>query len=364
MSHSTENILDLDSKIRKSLNEENDYLLTDYKEKLLNLQKNITTKHLSDTMRRDIADNIKDLKYKIDQINACDKLNLYIAETAHLLYAYKQILDKPIKLCFTGKSPTRNREKDIIIRNYIKIAKKYSNLVIKDLPRMFRYRCGNCNNKKVFEVVDGCIYICLNCGSEIFMIFKSARSYEDLERINLSKKYTYNRRVHFRDCINQYQGKQNTTIPDEVFKKLTEEFRVHHLLVDDNTVSNNIRFQNITKEHIYMFLKDLSYTKHYENVNLIHYKLTGIEPDNISHLEELLLYDFDLLTKAYDTLFKPKQDSVRKNFINIQFVLYKLLKKHNHPCKRSDFTSLKTTQIQFTHNDLCKRCFNFLGWDF
>ncbi len=54
----------------------------------------------------------------------------------------------------------------------------------------------------------------------------------------------------------------------------------------------------------YFFLKELGYTKHYEDTILIHYTLTGKRPDNIEHLEEKLMADFDKLTEQYDLLFK------------------------------------------------------------
>ena len=45
----------------------------------------------------------------------------------------------------------------------------------------------------------------MNCGitKEIFCY---TSSYKDTERANISSKYMYDRKVHFRDCINQYQG--------------------------------------------------------------------------------------------------------------------------------------------------------------
>ena len=46
-----------------------------------------------------------------------------------------------------------------------------------------------------------------------------------------------------------------------------------------------------------MFIKLLGYTKHYENVNLIHYNITGVKPDDISYLQDKLLIDFDKITE-------------------------------------------------------------------
>ncbi len=41
--------------------------------------------------------------------------------------------------------------------------------------------------------------------------------------INVCNKYTYDRKVHLKDCINQYQGKQNTNINPRIYDELEEQ---------------------------------------------------------------------------------------------------------------------------------------------
>ena len=103
-------------------------------------------------------------------------------------------------------------------------------------------------------------------------------------------------------------------IPYKIYKNIEHQFSKHHLLVDSPIKEE--KFQHITKNHILLFLKELGYSNHYENVHLIHYNFTGIKPDDISYLEEQLLDDFDALTDLYDKQFKNIN---RKNFINTQF---------------------------------------------
>jgi hypothetical protein len=110
-----------------------------------------------------------------------------------------------------------------------------------------------------------------------------------------------------------------------------------------------------------MFLKELEYTKHYENANLIHYNITGNKPDDIGYLEDSLLNDFDILTELYDKKFKHLD---RKNFINTQYVLFQLLLRHKHPCNKDDFNILKTVDRKTFHDEICKSLFEELGWNF
>ena len=120
-------------------------------------------------------------------------------------------------------------------------------------------------------------------------------------------------------------------------------------------------FGRIEKEHIMLFLKELGYIKHYENIHLIHFTLTGKKPDDITHLENKLLDDFDQLTALYDKKYKFKIE--RKNFINTQYVLYQLLRRHKHPCNKEDFTILKTVDRQSFHDNITKVLFSLLGWN-
>jgi len=221
--------------------------------------------------------------------------------------------------------------------------------------------CKNCPNKKNFEIIDTNIYICLICSYQQ-TVLKNVSSYKDVNRINISSKYTYDRKVHFKDCINQYQGKQNCNIPQNVYDSLEEQFDRHHLIdKEDKDKANEIKFKNITKEHIIIFLKELGFSKHYENANLIHYNMTGKKPDDIGYLVEKLLEDFDALTDLYDKLYKGID---RKNFINTQYVLFQLLSRHKHPCRHEEFSILKTIDRKSFHDDVCRNLFSVLGFNF
>jgi ribosomal protein L37AE/L43A len=354
-------ILSIDSKIKESFKKKYEKL-DNYNKKLKDLNETLKKSKLNPRLLRDVKKNIEEIEIIIKSINSREKYNFYIAETASLLESYKKILSTPQKLSFMGKSSRNNKEKGKIINKYLEIAQKYDDNPVEPPTRHKKVSCTNCSNKKLFDIIDDSIYICLKCGAQQAVLVHTA-SYKDIDRINISVKYTYDRKVHFRDCINQYQGKQNSTIDKAVFEGLTEEFRKHHLLEGKEGDPKEKRFGSITKHHIHLFLKELEYTKHYENVNLIHYQITGKKPDDISYLEDRLLEDFDKLTDLYDKKFKNKPGFDRKNFINTQYVLYQLLLRYNHPCNKEDFTILKTVDRKSFHDDICQVCFQALSWN-
>lgn len=362
-------ILAIDEQIKAKLNctkEDIEIMETRQKEIesiLSEREKEFNGKSILEEYNRELYERLYRMKHNIE-------LNLYISDTAMLVEKYSTILQMPLKVNFMGKVTTgHNSEKRQIISEYLKIARRYDDTINLGLlddkqakKKLNVVTCKNCGNKREqdFEVIDGNIFVCCLCSAEQ-IVMKHVSSYKDIDRINLSSKYMYDRKIHFRDCINQYQGKQNCTIHQCVYDDLEKQFEAHHLLVGDNSTPKEIRFSKITKEHVAMFLKELEYTKHYENINLIHYTITGIKPDDISHLESKLINDFDILVDLYDKMFKNNID--RKNFINTQYVLFQLLTRHKHPCKPEDFTILKTIERKSFHDQVCKQLFETLGWN-
>lgn len=355
-------ILNVDAKIKQKFREEEEKL-PEYTQKLYELEQTLN-KNIRRRSYQILLSNISELKTKINDIIHSQKLNFYISKTAQLLENYRNILQTPVKLSFMGRDTVDNKEKNKIISKYLEIAEEYIEI---DRDNSFLNSkciviCDNCPNKKLFDIVDNSIYICLICGSQQEILLHTS-SYKDVDRVNISSKYTYDRKVHFRDCINQYQGKQNSTIEDDVFTDLIDQFNKHYLLIGDENTPKETRFSKITKEHVHLFLKELEYSKHYENVNLIHYQITGNKPDDISYLHDNLLNDFDILVDLYDKKFKNKYGFDRKNFMNTQYILYQLLIKHKHPCKKEDFTILKTIDRKAFHDDVTKVLFEELGWN-
>ena len=311
------------------------------------------------------------LEKKIEDIVSCKSKNFYIMETAEIIEEYEKILRKPLKVSFTGVVSV---DKDTVIlkrqlvKKFLSISKNYDLNIIHNVKLDKKDdQCENCKNSDLYEL-NG-FRVCIICGHEI-QIPASSSSYKDVERVNIGSKYTYDKRIHFRDCINQYQGKQNSTIHDKVYEDLENQFYQHGLLVKSN--DKHVKFSKITKKHILLFLKESGHSKHYEDSVLIHFNLTGIKPPDISHLESKIILDFDKLVETYEKTIKGKHIisgtvidiDDRKNFINNQYVLYQLLKKYKYNCDITEFNILKTLERQKFHDLICELLFKELGWNF
>ena len=111
------------------------------------------------------------------------------------------------------------------------MAKFYISLKQYPKPSPINIKCDGCESI-LFETNDH-HRICVCCG-RMYSTDNKINSYKDINRVNMSSKYTYDRKIHFRDCINQFQGKQNSTIDQQVYDCLLEQFALHGLLGSGN----------------------------------------------------------------------------------------------------------------------------------
>lgn len=242
------------------------------------------------------------------------------------------------------------------VRQYTAIAQAYCPMKPAANPaRTLKIVCSICKGTK-FDVVHDTTHICCGCGNQKD-IFNISPSHKDSSRMNTALRYTYKRRIHFKDCINQYQGKQNVCISDAVIASLYACIHMHG-------INNGSDYSAVNKEQLMMFLKESGHSKHYEDINLIYKLITGKSVDDITYLEDALIQDFNMLTDLYDKKFKHTNRISRKSFINTQYVLFQLLRRHKHPCKQEDFNILKTIDRKLLHEDIISELFNDLGWNF
>jgi len=367
-------ILNIDKSIREKwkLNDEH---MKEIERQISEMNEILNDKSLSLHIVKDLNDQLHTLenkKKKCNDFQTNTNLNFYIMEVTPILESYKQMLTQPKKISFMVKKDTDQQEVRSIVKNYLSILKQY-NIDYGDLDDIVsknnkspikRKECKKCKSSQdfVFNEYNN-VEICELCGTQEEKSYKSS-SYKDISRVNISNKYTYERRIHFKDCINQYQGKQNSTIDQKVYKDIEKQLELHGLIDNVPGIPKTARFAKVNKEHILLFLKETGHSKHYEDIVLIYYNITGKKIDDISHLEDKLMEDFDQISNVYDQKFKFTGKIDRKSFINTQYVLFQLLRRHKYPCKREDFNMLKTLDRKSFHDDIVKEIFEHLNFNF
>lgn len=366
------NILSLNSIVLQRMEKEE--TINEEKLQLLNNLLMDTSHHLDPSVYQELQEMKKNIMYERTTLRT-----LFFARTHELVNEYTAILKQPISHIKENNLPILRRKNELvigfldIIRSMAK-SKDWDDLDIPANPEKvdninLESYCSSCENmdEDKFEIDDFNRKTCLNCSTQQYAI-ETGITHKDYTRINIVGKFIYNRVLHFQDCIKQYQGKQNCKIPDKLYQDLDAKFTAYRLLIKDDTTQlpNHIKYSKITRNHIMMFLKELKYTKHYENVNLIYLTLTNKQVDDISHLENCLIDDFKELISLYDEIHgKDKPEELdRKNFMNVQYLLFQLLRRHGHQCQIENFTILKTVDRKLFHDTICKNLFDKLGWKF
>ena len=197
---------------------------------------------LSPHVKRDIEEKIHLLESELEKLNATlENQHFYTMDVSELMETRQEA---PQKISFMSKQKPKNSS--VLTASYLDILKKY-NIDYKDLEDLTKSQksakkvCLQCQSQDFVTNFDQNLEICENCGKQEEKSYKSV-SFKDITRINLSNKYNYERRVHFKDCINQYQGKQNSTINPNVYQDLEEQFERHGLLNGEASTTKKIRF--------------------------------------------------------------------------------------------------------------------------
>jgi hypothetical protein len=223
---------------------------------------------------------------------------------------------------------------------------------MRDLERLFWHRahnfhtshdtCTNCG--AALEAAQSC-QVCFT-DTKVF-----GNSYADVSRTNYTSKYLYFRRHHFYECLILFQGKHPANIDEKIILRLKKQ---------------TARCRGpITKAAIVAWLKEMNLTKHYEQVHLLYSILTNIPCPSLAHLEQVLVQDFDSFLCEYTKICAEDGSvKVRKNFINIQYVLFHFLSRHQFACSQEDFILPRTHEIRKFYDNICAKIFKNLGWNF
>ncbi len=189
--------------------------------------------------------------------------------------------------------------------------------------------------------------MCNNCGN-IYNDIEDNINYNDYSRVNIVQRYHYEKKCHFRDTINQYQGKQNRYIPEKIYEDIKYMIKMHGLTLEKLSIS-----------HINTFLKETGNFKYYEDKQLIYSNIVGKNKPDISKYEKGLYEDFDKLVTVF-----LKIKGKRKNFLNSHYVLRQLLLKQGVKIPEDHLNSLSTPARLREHDEFYERCCDILGWNF
>ena len=337
-----------------------------------------------------LKDDLKQINSEIDQISNKKEDIQYLLDTGKLLHDYFDNINdtangkstsindikqkkntssnsKTVMDFFTGKKNTNisthkttdNSHKE---NTQIQIDKKQTKAeiyeeylsrtdenFIKNYDKDIIDFCQNCNVEKTLYISEGKL-ICPHCGDESFVLMDSEKpSYKEPPRE--VSYFAYKRINHFNEWLAQFQAKESTDIPKDVYDMILDELKKERITNIKNLSPNKIR----------EILKKLKKNKYYEHVPHIINRLNGIPPPIMSReIEEELRRMF----KEIQVPFHKFCPNNRKNFLSYSYVLHKFvqLKELDNflPC----FVLLKSREKLHQQDLIWKQICEHLKWEF
>src|SRR3989338_5393611 len=266
------------------------------------------------------------------------RMNEYISKTKDYIDNYLLVLPPRSESVFGLKKKEQTvdhyREARLtIIARYLNIAKRYYPIKLLREEK-HKYLCPLC--QKEMEPCE--IGVQCNVCATFMETLESTSSHRELYQSN--SKILYERRKNFEDTIKSFSGKQTKPIPDSVYS-----------VIDSSLKRYGIDKPNITKDIIYLILKEEKLSENYSDINLIHSVLTGIPPPNIDDFEISLLHRYDLFEEIYPDV-KPED---RQNSLHNPYLLWAFLLMEGYKCKVEDFSTLKTRDVIIEHDEVMRR---------
>ena len=208
--------------------------------------------------------------------------------------------------------------------------------------------CETCNKGELIPVDHEGSLVCNNCSKSIrYLVENDKPSYKEPPKEVCF--YAYKRINHFREILAQFQAKETTLIPDEVFENIKLQIK-----------KERIKLNQITNKKAKEILKKLGYNKYYEHIPFIKDKL-GIKPPIMSaELEERLCNLFTDIQGPY-ARYCPDD---RVNFLNYYYTVYKLCELLDQRQFLSFFPMLKDREKRIEQDEIWKKICEELDWEF
>jgi|UniRef100_A0A6C0K956 DNA-directed RNA polymerase subunit RPC12/RpoP len=210
------------------------------------------------------------------------------------------------------------------------------------------FQCDGCGEDMKVSVNDATIS-CPECGFHKLILMDSDKpSYKDPPRE--VSYYAYKRINHFNEWLAQFQAKESTEIPEEVFEAILNQIKKERL-----------QASSLNRTKIREILKKLKFNSYYEHVPHILSRLNGhTAPVMDRETEEKLRYLF----KEIQPSFQKHCPADRSNFLSYSYVLYKLCELLELDRFLHCFPLLKNRDKLYAQDKIWEKICKDLQWEF
>jgi hypothetical protein len=331
-----------------------------------------------EVMYEQLQKRIKDLEKEIERRKGGNEFFDYFLDTGQILYDYyeiqekiqngeepamKRVASKPgsVLAALESAAATENPERVVpssqgTLQGRDKLLEQY---LLKVHPEHVRGtneiendpygECDKCQKEMIFSANEA-VFTCTECGFQEFVLVDSDKpSYKDPPRE--VSYYAYKRINHFNEWLAQFQAKESTEIPQEVYESICAELKKERIL----------DYRTLSRQKVREILKKLKYNKYYEHVPHIMNRLNGQNAPVMSReVEEKLRYMF----KEIQPSFQKNCPKDRSNFLSYSYVLYKFCELLELDEYLSSFPLLKNRDKLYVQDKIWEKICADLAWQF
>lgn len=281
-----------------------------------------------------------------------DEVNYYL-ETSDLLNEYYSKKEGTIEetnkelsvLDFMNKKNKEKKTDDLINKYMVKV----DDSVIPENTSVNLDICSKCNSTLTLKTIDS-VLCCENCGYTEKIIINSEKvSYKDPPRE--SSYFAYKRINHFNEWLAQFQAKETTDIPQDVYNGIMTELKKDKF----------IKLDELSYKTVREILKKLKYNKYYEHIPHIINIINGKPAPVLTRQYEDQLR---MMFKEIQTPFMEHCPSDRKNFLSYSYVLHKFCELLELDDLLTYFPLLKSREKLQQQDNIWEKICHSLQWQY
>jgi len=330
-------------------------------------------------LRSQLDESIQQLQRKKEDLESNKPVYDYFFETGEILYNYYDLQDK----IQSGRQMTTSRlvkakpgsvlaalqdgdvesfekvkplssgrqeeGREVLLEKYLlKVNPEHAKSIVTSFEDPHGM-CDTCDKEMTFSANEA-LFFCDTCGHQEFVLIDSDKpSYKDPPRE--VTYYAYKRINHFNEWLAQFQAKESTEIPEDIFQAILEELKKERITNPENIKPTKVR----------EILKKLKCTNFYEHVPYILNRINGkTAPVMSREIEEKLRFMF----KEIQSSFVKHCPKNRSNFLSYSYVLYKFCELLELDDYLQCFPLLKNRDKLYNQDKIWQLICKDLSWEF
>jgi TolA-binding protein len=307
----------------------------------------------------EFQERIQELEREKRQLRSKKHLHKYFLKSGKIMFDYyetkkqnpvnKKKVSRFFNMANENINEDENDKKQELINTYMEINdENFQNInFTRDIKKY--YECPTC--KEDLKIIyNEALMFCEKCGfSKEIIIDMVKPSYKDPPKE--AAYFNYKRINHFNEWLAQFQAKETTEIPKEVYNKILIELKKQRI--------KNIA--NLTRKQLRAILKKLSFNKYYEHIPHIINRLNGIPAPRMTRTTEEKLRN---MFKEIQIPFMKHCPASRKNFMSYSYVLHKFCELLELDDFLQCFPLLKSSEKLYEMDKIWKKICEELKWEF